>query len=269
MGLDAHVSCRCWQDGLTTTPPPAPVEFDEGFVCSVDCKDWELVLDWTETAGTCPHHGMDYRHESIGNWGAVRDIEKLLIRVGRSMFPTLLSTMASILNGGTVEVDDCKRCIAELDLLESGVIGMTRWDIVDQLNGDIVSWADEVDIWGSGWYGHCVGGGFYLSELDGPIQLRNAGPIELEAFEFTQIPTGHVDTLGRPIYIVRSVDSSPEVARAWTSYPCKAWNSEAVPEHLKIQRSWMPAREHRDWTRAALRNIFTAAVEVGNPVAWT
>lgn len=268
MGLDAVVTCRCWQDGLTTTPPPVPVELIEGRISSVDSEDWELALDWSEAASTCPHEDMEYRAERIGNWAGVRAFEKLLICAGRSMFPTLISTMASISNGGTVDVDDCKLCIAELDLLESGVIGMTRWDIIDMDTGDIISWADQVDLWRDDGYGHCVGGLFYVSEPDGPVQLRDAGSVVFEAHEFIQIPDGGVDGRGSRLYVVHAFDDVDVVSHAWTVHPLKAAKSDIVPEHIKIQRSWMLAREHRGWTRTALRNIFTAAIEVGNPVAW-
>ena len=80
MGLDAFVSCDCYDRGLTP-PPPAPVVVDPetGLIDLVDWRNsdlWEPFAQWRGTG--CPHKDMEFAGERVGNWTAVRHFELTL-----------------------------------------------------------------------------------------------------------------------------------------------------------------------------------------------
>lgn len=74
MGLDAYVTCRCWQEGKAT-PAPIPVQWDAE-ACVVEPADphptrsaWSAYDDWLESA--CPHENMNAADEWLSNWSGV------------------------------------------------------------------------------------------------------------------------------------------------------------------------------------------------------
>jgi hypothetical protein len=79
MGLDASVSCRCWQDGLTT-PPPVPRELivcteEDGLDLSIPYdgnEDLYRAFDnWVES-WACDQEGMRQACVHVSNWSGYR-----------------------------------------------------------------------------------------------------------------------------------------------------------------------------------------------------
>ena len=127
MGLDAHVVCRCWEEGRTSAPPVEvrmgaegiePVEPDLPLHVLIEFDRWK--------ASACPHDDMDHTVARIGNWSAVRTLQDAL----RTLDPRTSGTLATALpraNGGTVSPDLAAACLRELDsfALEETVLDPT------------------------------------------------------------------------------------------------------------------------------------------------
>jgi hypothetical protein len=105
MGLDAFVSCRCWQDGLTT-PPPVPREL---IVYTEDGLDLTIPYDGNEDlyrdldnwvhSGACGHEKMDQASVHVSNWTGYRLFQEALKAAGWQHFPTLQAYLPQS-NGG-------------------------------------------------------------------------------------------------------------------------------------------------------------------------
>src|SRR5258705_1872866 len=91
VSLLGSVSCRCWQDGLTT-PPPALAEqigFDGDAVrLLLPWPEWltkyREVDEWKATA--CPHPNMDYVQRYVCNWPRFRMLQTALATAGWEHF---------------------------------------------------------------------------------------------------------------------------------------------------------------------------------------
>jgi hypothetical protein len=126
MGLDAYVSCRCWQDGLTT-PPPVPRELivrDEenrlALTVPYDGNE-DLYRDfdsWVES-GACGHEGMDQACVHVSNWTGYRLFQEALKAAGWEHFPTLQAYLPEN-NGGELPAGEAPRALAELQRFSSG-----------------------------------------------------------------------------------------------------------------------------------------------------
>lgn len=124
MGLDAYVSCRCWQDGKTT-PPPYEVAWseDEQRPCVVERDDWtweeemdvvDACDEWMETA--CAHRGVA-ADEWVSNWAGVAWFGDYLARHDY-LAPTLLFEWRKREgNFGYVPADLSPLVLTELDNL--------------------------------------------------------------------------------------------------------------------------------------------------------
>lgn len=129
MGLDAYVTCRCWQDGLT---PPAPMEvyWDEHDQCVYpvepdlpidDLIEMDIEFDrWC--AAACPHDDMRADSERISNWAGVGRFSQFLAR-NRSLAPVLVTEWFRRQgNGGYVPPDLSAAIRIEIGQLETTAV---------------------------------------------------------------------------------------------------------------------------------------------------
>ncbi|MDG4799805.1 hypothetical protein [Micromonospora sp. WMMD980] len=119
MGLDAYVSCRCWQDDLATPCPVGPVGHDEdGHLALLQTGAYDAAADhafhaW-RAGDACPHPHMELVSEGVANWTGVRLFQQALRAAGANRFPTLTAALPDRNDGG-LPADRAADALAELD----------------------------------------------------------------------------------------------------------------------------------------------------------
>jgi hypothetical protein len=142
MGLDAFVSCRCWQDGLTT-PPPVPREL---VVCDEETRlDLTIPYDGNEDlyrdldnwvhSGACGHEQMDQASVHVSNWTGYRLFQEALKTAGWQHFPTLQAYLPQD-NGGSLPAREAPRALAELQRFTSQTRLGTYTYLADEETGE-------------------------------------------------------------------------------------------------------------------------------------
>jgi hypothetical protein len=160
MGLDAFVSCRCWQDGVTTAPPVP----QERIVCNEETRlDLSIPYDGNEDlyrdfdnwvdSGACGHEGMSQASVYVSNWTGYRLFQEALKAAMWRHFPTLRAYLPQI-NGGSLPARAAPRAPAELQRFTSQTRLGTYTYLVDEETGerlnDYVPAYQGVFIWMAG-----------------------------------------------------------------------------------------------------------------------
>lgn len=152
MGLDAHVACNCFRDGLCTDPPVprSMLTIDEhGDVDLIEAEDCDsdqvrAYLDWTEHA--CEHEHMEIAGEWIGNVSGVAWLRSATAELPIDRFGNLtriLSGLSGLMDSFT-PASEIRHALPELEaLLREDHLGSTR--TITDLSGFVVE--DELD-WG-------------------------------------------------------------------------------------------------------------------------
>jgi hypothetical protein len=256
MGMDAYVRCNCWEQGKCS-PPPVPVVANGSFMNPVHRDDLsdeendelaELVIDWQETA--CEHLMMDYAHEHIGTWSGYHHFCYGLERVGWNFFPSLHQELPQH-NGGETYPENARKCVAELDVFERLIHLTTSTMLIDSENGETIhsyltgfeeaySWSnDKTLIFGFD------PEGFFIRQADTQQALFRATRVEQR-----EHPSGveyvNVDTEERFIA------------------PSKAMQNVRLL-HVETRPSSIDDFKYQF---EALKRVFQASVETGNPVNW-
>ena len=140
MSLLGFVSCRCWQDGLTT-PPAALAEeigFRDGAVgLLLPWPEWltryREVDQWKATA--CPHPNMDYVRRWVSNWPRYRMFQTALGTAGWGHFPTLHAELPEYDDLGTMAATSAPQVLAELAYFVAHATLGERLVLVDEHSG--------------------------------------------------------------------------------------------------------------------------------------
>jgi hypothetical protein len=94
VGLDAHVLCRCLDDGLATLPPfPVKVDEEDRLVPDADV-DFHAYLAWLGSA--FEHPSLQLVSVGVSNWSGVRLFQEALRALGADEFPTLLAEIPDL-----------------------------------------------------------------------------------------------------------------------------------------------------------------------------
>ena len=118
MGLDAEVSCTCYQQGRAVSPYPEQTILDaEGWLdLDVPYEGHEAEHDRFETwrQHACEHPGMTYCQVHLSNWPGYRLFQAALGEAGWEHFPTL-STHLPNANGGAMPAQAAAGVLQELE----------------------------------------------------------------------------------------------------------------------------------------------------------
>ena len=263
LGLDAAVRCRCWEDGLCTPTRLAPHIYVDAAsnILAIDLS-WDLFEkeirefdQWVESA--CAHPGMDQAGEWISNWPGVRCFQNALRTAGRDKFRTLLSEIPDN-NGGLTSPEAARNCLKELEHFESLDTFGQHVELTDSEAGRVI--ATRVEAY-DGWFAtHGRTGYTFSLEADGCLQIgHDQLGIVFRSKEFEQVKEAE----GRFVYTdlttgVRCVCPDGLQDDETSEYPTK----------LKgVVGSDGAARYAHEI--AALRRVFSAAIEVNHPVSWS
>ena len=283
MGLDATVMCNCYRDGKTS-PPPFLRDWlevdDEGYLNLKKEHDnddnWHTFYQWEQDC--CEHHRMEYADERIANWTGYRLFRQALGEVGWEHFPVMLDQLPSG-NGGLMESIMCEQALRELDyLVAKEVIGIKTvladtgtgeeiWEHVSAYEGVMIM---------SGTRGFNAGLGefeFFAIDSDSDEELFRATRLRQfrqDGHEITQhghgicwenLDTGEVFASGMAI----GRQAIPWEDGSWTN--AQGQYRYRYPREFHVERRpWLVS--DLDFIMTALRNVFTASVETGNPVRW-
>ena len=257
MGLDAAVSCTCWRDGRTTSPPvPVYFNWDSGYLDVVDTDDYRAFSDWRASA--CEHEEMELAAERIGNWSGARRLESVVVAAGRSRFPILFSSLVQVGNGGVVEAELCADVVRELDELSDTLLPAVQ--LIDGETGSVLETIFEWEMWFRSERIRWIDG----SELDGmdaPVRIRRRDEILFEAYEFSQ------DTVGSDCRLIRLDNRCSGPGELTVSAPFRRLPDGPIPHRVSLQRKDVRVGDQL-YSLVSLRTIFAAAVEVGYPVSW-
>lgn len=284
MGLDATVMCNCFRDGKTT-PPPFPREWlevdSEGYINLKKEHDsdinWAKHYEWEQSC--CEHEGMDYACEWISNWTGYRQFQAALGEVGWQHFPVLKEQLPNA-NGGLTPSIASARALEELDYFAAvGEIGV-KTVLVDTASGEAlyeyVAAYDGVFIL-SGSRGVNVGvnefaffaadatSGECLFRATRFRQFKKSGEAisdDGEGLVWENLDTGDVYESG----IAISGKQIPWEDGSWQKPGGKCRFEYPAKFHVE-QRPRLVADFDR--TVNALRTVFDASVQTGNPVRWS
>jgi hypothetical protein len=283
MGLDASVMCNCYRDGKTTEPP-VPREWlevdGEGHLdlkagCGPDGR-WADLYGWKESC--CEHEGMNCASEHISNWSGYRLFQAVLEEVGWEHFPVLRRELPEV-NGGLTDSRSSRLALAELDsFMEVGELGPATV-LVDSSTGEAlyeyVAAYDGVFI-RSGDDGVEVGlGEFELFVRDSATgaDLFRASRVRLFTPDGAPITAGADRVVWEDPDTGRRYDSSFPITGGPIPWDDGRWTDDRgvcrfeYPAELHVDRHPRTVHDFDDIVRA-LRVVFTASVETGNPVRW-
>lgn len=120
MGLDAYVTCRCWQDGKTTPPSPAVWNNEEQMAePATDLHGAALHAFWDWRNHGCDHEGQEAVTERIGNWSGVRAFSRYLDRQPVTYAPVFTQEWERRSgNDGVIPLEYSSVILGELDELD-------------------------------------------------------------------------------------------------------------------------------------------------------
>ncbi|MEW4453182.1 hypothetical protein AB1L30_10940 [Bremerella sp. JC817] len=283
MGLDATVMCNCFRDGKTK-PPPFPSEWlevdNEGYINLKkehnSGENWAKHYEWGQSC--CGHKGMDFARERISNWTGYRQFQEALGEVGWQHFRVLKEQLPNA-NGGLTPSAASAKAIEELDFFASaGEIGVKTFLI------DIAS--------GKGLYEYVAayGGVFILSrsyevnaglsEFEFVAVDATSGEDLFRATRFRQFHKsgkkvdGHCDGIAWENLDTGDVYDSGIAIRGqqipWEDGSWEKPNGQCrfeYPSEFQVEQRPRLVSDFDDIVKA-LRTVFEASVETGNPVRW-
>ncbi len=289
MGLDAAVSCNCYQEGRVVSPFPDLTQLDEdGFLnLALPYKGHEeehhIFWQWKQTA--CPHPGMSYCRERIANWSGYRLFQAALAETGWEHFPTLQAELPE-LNGGQMSSQSAALALQELAtfkrLYQGTVIALVNADTgkllrrytpaQTGLKGPTLALApdptsgqlkphhpphDGFFAWGHGYtMGFDTSGFFILQGLDSFRERFRSLHFEQRPLPVPEgMPKSHKPTL--------YTDLATEQQFAC---PMRATEEEA-PCALRVEERQQTPEDFA-YILGPLTRIFQAAIETNNPIRW-
>jgi hypothetical protein len=277
MGLDAFVSCRCWQDGVAA-PPPVPRELithgeDFQLCLSLPYEGHEdLHRDFDEWVlhRACGHENMEQASVRVTNWAGYRLFQAALAAAGWDHLPTLRAYLPQC-NGGSLPAEAAPRALAELEWFTSDADLGTHTYLLDADTGErldsYVPAYEGVFRWDGGQdkgVGVDPSGLFVLdTSAEPPREVFRSLRCSQEVIGVTPDGTGR---------LVRLTDAgtSRSVTVALSSPIFGSGGGPGLaryPRRLQVTAMPWTGREFAGVV-AALREVLQAAVETGNPVSW-
>ena len=276
MGLDAAVSCRCWEDGLCNVPAAlAPRLWQDPVTGEVnqtipehlpEQEDVELYVEhylWV-MQGACAHEHMRIVSERISNWGGLRDFQHALRSAGRERHAALLREIPDG-NGGLTTPAAARMCLTELDhFCSMGEFG-TVVELVDGASGDVVHIRTEPY---DGWLASSGATGItFRLNADATFQVERGAagvmqrdPDAVVLFRSRAFSQAAVSGAG-----VRFTDLA---SGGHFVCPAEPKGSLRLPgASFKVTRRADTPAQYA-YCVQPLRRVFQAAVDTGHPVLW-
>ncbi len=272
MGLDAYVTCRCWEEGLCDPPAsiasrlrydPVRAELDriepEGLSAQ---EGLALYLEddlWFEQSA-CAHPKMWVAHERISNWGGLGAFRHALRSLGENPCATLLREIPDS-NGGMTKPVDARACLVELShFCAMGPFGQLN-QIIECSHGDVI-------IAEGGWLGTSGSAGVTLRlTADGTFQIESTRGGVLghndEATILFRSRMFHLAKTPPGEFIFTDLHSGQKLLCSFAFYGA----SDLCPSTFEVAQSKdNPARYA--YCVEPLRRIFHAALANNHPVLW-
>lgn len=120
MGLDAEVSCTCYQQGWAISPFPEHTRVDDEGELVLDLPrrghedEHALFEEWLYNGSLCEHPEMVFCRVRISNWGGYRSFQSALEETGWEHFPTLHAYLPEN-NGGHLPAHAAGTALEELE----------------------------------------------------------------------------------------------------------------------------------------------------------
>jgi len=283
MGLDATVMCNCFRDGKTT-PPPFPREWlevdDEGYINLKNehnsDDNWAKHYEWEQSC--CEHEGMDFACERISNWTGYRQFQAALGAVGWQHFPVLEEQLPNA-NGGLTPSVASAKALEELAFFSAaGEIGV-KTVLVETASGEglyeYVAAYEGVFIL-SGSRGVNAG----LSEFEFFAVDATSGEDQFRATRFRQFNRSGEEISGDGKGLTWENLDTGDVYESGIAISGKQipWEDGSWQQPDGKCRFEYPSQFHVeqrprlvadfDYIVNALRTVFDASVQTGNPVRW-
>ncbi len=277
MGLDASVSCRCWEDGLCNPPAslaprlwydPVRAEVNQTTPENLPTPEvlaLDLEYDLWVMEGACAHQLMCAARERISNWSGLREFQHALRSLGKGSNIALLREIPNR-NGGLTKPTDARMCLAELDnFCSTGPFGQVV-ELVDGGNGEVIH--SRVAPY-HGWLG--TNGATDISRrltMDGTFQIEygQAGVMchdpdakilfRSTAFSQAEAPSGE--------FCFTDLSSGEQLLCSDGLQD----TSGRYPALLKVKQS-EDALSRYTYCVKPLRRVFNAAIDTGHPVLWS
>lgn len=279
MGLGASVMCTCHARGLTGPPPYAEhVHLEQGFL-SLDLpwEDHRAEHDafdaWRLHA--CAHDDMELAGAYIANWGGYRMFREALASVGWECFPTLAAVLPHA-NGGFVEAADSARCLDELAVFEARY----RADVAALFYTDTGALLHHHNRAYDGLFLYAGrSSGVEVGVDERGLFVREGEPFHRELFRAKRVEQRPFELDGAEAAELVDLDSGArftmrtQIHGLAIPWPDGRMENDAhrfrfsVPGHLHVADDTLTAAAFAD-TLDALRLVFRASVESGNPVRW-
>lgn len=283
MGLDAYVPCNCFRDGHTTLPPfpltwlKVGEDGEVDFIEAHDSVENGIKLDeWRQSC--CPHGEMEFAAERISNWPGYRLFQAALVEVGWSHFPVLQNQLPDI-NGGSTPAVESRKALRELDSFSTlGAIGH-RTVLVDSDSGDelreSVTAYGGIFIWSAS-MGVNIGvdaEGVFVVQAETGQELFRAASIRQSSRDGTAITAETDDVIWEDLDTGRTYPAGIAIHGKEIPWDDGIWHKPGLgnrfeyPSQVHVEQRTRCASDFNSITRA-LRSVFAASIETGNPVHW-
>jgi len=239
-------------------------------------ENWVKQYEWEQTC--CEHEGMAFASEWIANWADYRQFQTALGEVGWRHFPVLQEQLPNA-NGGLTPFEGSVKALSELDFfVAAGEIG-TKSVLVDTVSGEALY--EYVAAYGgvfilSGSRGINVG----LSESDFFAVDTASGKDLFRTARFRQFDkrgrevSGDSDDIAWEDLETGGIfESGIAISGKQTPWEDGSWqrpNGQCRFEYPSEFHMEQRPRLVADFDRIvnALRAVFGASVQTGNPVRW-
>lgn len=268
MGLDAHVKCSCFKNGLAAALPfdEALLTCDEEGYFDVKRLPEMSVVEYRELerqlynweCHACSHHKMYYCSTWVGSWPAVRAFQQAMEQIGVEHFPVLHNAIPDG-NFGKLKVEQAAAALAELKLFEARITAYVNVFLVDATSGETLY--DYIAV--------------YNGEFAWNYARKSVTGFDPAGFFIRDRDSGR--ELFRSMYFIQRLKPAfwrkqPEIILADLESDQRicidsAIGGEARFRVFKVQQRKLTAEDY--YVVPPLRKLLNASLATGNPVIWT
>jgi len=286
MGLDASVMCNCFQEGKTKKPPfPQDwLEVDsEGYFNLLKEHDTDANYfrfnEWEKDC--CPHGDLEFASERISNWGGYRLFQTALREIGLEHFPALQAELPNV-NGGLTQPTACALALQELEFFQSVNEYGTKTVLFNSKTAEFLQ--EHIEVYG-GIFIMYGGSGIEVGLDEDCLYVVDSNKIRLfESKRFKQyrkcgepIGEGYYsehDVVWEDVATGKIFKSGHAISGKQIPWENGKWENKQgrcrfeYPAEFHVGHHPKLTSDFDDIVKA-LKIVFEASVETGNPVRWT